>query len=35
MAAPNEARCWTLPGARAVLADVRARTERAVREAEA
>ena len=35
MAAPTEARCWTLDGARAVLADVRTRTERAVREAEA
>lgn len=35
MAAQAEQRSWTLAGARAVLGDVRARTERAVREAEA
>jgi hypothetical protein len=35
MAARDAGRCWTLDGARAVLGDVRERTERAVREAEA
>lgn len=35
MAAGRQVRAWTLEGARAVLGDVRALTERAVREAEA